>query len=66
MTTGSFGGSVFRQMRGVQRKPLQALAVFLVPSAQNNQCTQAARFGVVCLELPQSYFGVSSSAPLHP
>ena len=31
-----FRGSVFRQIRGVQRKPLRASAVFLVPTAQNN------------------------------
>ena len=30
------GGSVLRQVRGVQRKPLPASAVFQVTSAQNN------------------------------
>lgn len=30
------GGSLCRQRRGVQRKPLSALDVFQVPSIQNN------------------------------
>ena len=36
------GGSAFRQIRGVQRKPLPAFAVFWVPIAQSNQYTKAA------------------------
>jgi len=36
-----FGGSVFRPIRGVQRKPLPASADFQVPTVQNNQYTEA-------------------------
>lgn len=43
--------SAFRRIwlqadEGSQGKPLPAFAIFLVPSAQNNQCTKAAYFGV--------------------
>ena len=38
------GGYVFRQIRGVQRKPLIAFAVWQVPTAQNNQFTKVAYF----------------------
>ena len=31
-----FGGSVFKQIRGVQRKPVPTFAIFQLPSAQNN------------------------------
>ena len=48
-----FGGYVFRQIKGVQRKPLPASAVFQVPIAQNNQYTKVAYFGVACPELLQ-------------
>lgn len=51
-----FGGSVFRQVRGIQRKPLLAFAVFEMPSAQNNQI-QVAYLGVICFELLQSIPG---------
>ena len=40
------GGPIFRQMRGVQRKPLSAFAVYQVPTAQDNQYSKAAHFGV--------------------
>lgn len=42
----SFGGSVFRQIREVQRKPLPVLAVLQVSSAQNYQYTKASFLGV--------------------
>lgn len=35
-----FGGSVFKQIRGVQRKPVPTFAIFQLPSAQNNQCNK--------------------------
>lgn len=40
-------GPIFRQIRGVPRKPLPALAVFQVPTAQNNQYTEVVYFGGV-------------------
>ena len=43
-----FGGCVFRQVSGVQRKPLSAFAVQQVSSAQKDQYTKAAYFGVAC------------------
>ena len=64
-----FGGSAIRQIRGVQRKPLPAFAVFQVPSAQHNQCTKASYFnkaiclGVACPKLPWSYFWVHILLP---
>ena len=36
-----FRGSVFRQMRGVQREPPPVSTVFQVPSAPNNQYSKA-------------------------
>ena len=57
----SFGGSVFRQRRGVQGKH-RAFAVFQMPATQNNQYAKAVYFGVTCPELLQSYFGVAYSA----
>ena len=48
-----FRGSVFRQVRGVERKPLPAFAVFQVPIAQNNQYAKV------------TYFEVTYSAILH-
>lgn len=40
------GGSVFRQMRGVPRKPVPAGAVSLAPPARPNQYTKVACLGV--------------------
>lgn len=48
---GPSGGSVFRQTRGMQRKPLPTCAVLQVPSALSNPYTKAAYFGVAYLEL---------------
>lgn len=45
-----FGGSLFGQIVEVQRKPPLAFADFHVPSAQNNQYTNGAYFGVACAE----------------
>ena len=42
---------MFRHLKGVQRKPWPAFAVFQVPIAQNNQYTKAVYLGVACLEL---------------
>ena len=48
----SFGGSVFRQLRGVQGKLLPALAVFQVSLAQNNQYIKVTFWGeVACSKL---------------
>ena len=58
------GGSVFRQIRGVERKPLPEFAVFQVPTSRNSQCAKVAYLGVACPELLQSYFGVAYSATL--
>ena len=52
ITTEFIGGSVFREIRGVQRKPLLKFAVFQVPTTQNNQYARV------------TYFRVSYSAPL--
>ena len=38
----SLGGSVFRQIQGVRRKPLPVFAVFQVPIVQNNQNAKVA------------------------
>lgn len=48
-----FEGSDFRRIRGVRRKPVPAFAVLQVPTAQNNQYTTRA------------YFGVAYPEPLH-
>lgn len=40
------GGSVFRQTRGIPRKPFPTFAVFQVPLALRHQYTKAARFGM--------------------
>lgn len=45
-----FGGNVFRQESGVQRKPVLAFAVFQGLSAQNGWCSNA-----VCPECLHSY-----------
>ena len=42
----SFGGSVFTQIRRVQRYPPLAFALFQVPPAHNNPYAQAASFSV--------------------
>lgn len=51
------GGSVFRQIRGVQGEPLLPFAVNQVAAAQNNQNTKVAYFRVPCPELSQSHLG---------
>ena len=40
-----FGRSVVGLIRGAQRRPVPAFAVFQVSSGQNNQYTKAACFG---------------------
>ena len=50
-------GSVFRQIKGIQRKLSPAFAGFQMPTAQNNRYTKAVYFGEACPELLQSYFG---------
>ena len=57
------GGSVFRQMRGAQRKLSPAFTVFQVPTAQNNQYTEAAYFGAARSAILQ-YFSTSSQQSL--
>ena len=47
-----FGGSVFKQIKEVQRKLLPAFAILQMPSAQNSQYAKAAYFGVACLKSP--------------
>ena len=48
----SFGGSVFRQLRGVQGKLLPELTVFQVSLAQNNQYIKVTFWGeVACYKL---------------
>lgn len=42
----AFGGWVFRQIRGVQRKLLFAFALFPVPRAKNNQYIKVTYLGV--------------------
>ena len=60
-------GSIFRQIKGVQRHPLPAFAVFQVPTAHNSRYATVACFVVTCPELLQFYFGVAYSATLqHP
>ena len=61
----SFGGSVFRKVRKIQRQSLPAFPVFHVPIAQNNQYTKMAHYGMASPELLQSYFRVTYSATLH-
>ena len=61
---GPFQGSVFRQIRGVQRKSVPAFAVFQSITAQNNQYTKAAYFEVACPEFLQSCFGVAYATTL--
>ena len=57
---------MFKQIRGVQRHPLSAFAVFQVLSAQNNQDTEVAYFGAACLKLLQLYFGLTCSVTPQP
>ena len=45
-----FGGSVFRQIKGIQRKPVPTFAVFQMPLAQNNQYTKAEYLGAAPLQ----------------
>ena len=45
---------MFRQMMGVQRKPLPAFAGFQMPTAQNNQYTKVAYFEVALCATLQS------------
>lgn len=42
----TIGGYDFRQVRGLQGKPLPAFAIFQVPSAPNSQYTKVAYLGV--------------------
>ena len=42
----SFGGSVIRQIRGIQRNHLPIFPVFQVSSAQNNQHAKVAYIGM--------------------
>lgn len=58
----SFEGFIL--IRGVQRKPSSAFAVFQVPTAQNNQYTKVAPFGRAHPELLQSHLVVPFSAAL--
>lgn len=53
MITEFLGGSVFRQIRGLQRKPLPEFVVFQVPTYQNNQYITEAYFVVASPELLQ-------------
>lgn len=46
-----FGVSVFRHIKGIQRKPWPVFAVFQVPITQNNQYAEAVYLGVACPEL---------------
>lgn len=60
------GGSVFRQIREVQRKPFHKFAVsqVLIWKTQNSQYIKVVYFGVASCELVQSYLGVIYSATL--
>lgn len=53
----SFGGYVFWETRGIQRKPLPEFVVYQVPIAHThiheNQYTEAAYFGIPCPAMPQ-------------
>ena len=64
MLLSSFWRVVSREVRGVQRNPFSAFAVFQVPLAQNNQYTKGASFGVSYSELLWAYFGVTYSVTL--
>lgn len=61
----SFWRIYFRQIRGHLQRPSPSFAVFQEPTAQNNQYTKRAYFGVACPELLQVIFGVAHSALLH-
>ena len=55
----SFRGYVFRQRRGVWRKPLHAFVFFQVPTAQNNQYNKVVHLGIaLSATLPSLYTSI--------
>lgn len=58
----SEGQSLFRQIRGIQRKPFPAFSIFQMPTTQN---IKVACFGITCPKLLQLYLEVAYSTPLY-
>lgn len=54
--------SLFKQVRGIQRKPLPAFSIFQMLTTQN---IKVACFGIACPKLLQLYFEVAYSTALY-
>ena len=52
----------FQTDKESKEKAIPFIYYFKVPTAQNDQCTEAAYFEMACPKLLQSYFGVVYSA----
>lgn len=61
----SSGGSVFRQIKKDQRKPLLTFTAFQMTSAQNNKYIKVVYFGMASLDLLQDAIVLERISTIH-